>query len=232
MIRPLLAVALAASLVACDTGDGTTLREPTTSTTLAPLDTTPLPSVAVSGDAGAESDDLLPGSVLIEPLPTASLPPADDGASSALDLTLFAPWADGGPIEARYGCDGGDISPALSWIGVPDGTSEMAVALVDETNLSNGRPFVHWVIAGIDPTAAGLSEGEVPAGAIQGLNFFGDVAYAGPCPPPGTTSSYRLTVYALGQQVELVDGAPAAQLLDLVETLAVASSAVVGTSSR
>ena len=230
MIRPLLVVALAAGLLACDTGDGTTLREPTTSTTLPPADTAPLPSVAVT-DAGG-GDDALPGSVVIEPLPTASAPAADDGASSVLDLTLFAPWADGGPVEARHGCDGGDVAPALSWIGVPDGTSELAVALVDETNTSNGRPFIHWVMAGIDPAAGGLAEGEVPSGAVQGLNFFGDVAYAGPCPEPGTTATYRLTLYAVGQQIELTDGAPAADLLDLVETVAVASSAVVGTSSR
>lgn len=209
---------------ACDTGDGTTLQEPTAPTTLPLPDTTPLSSVPIT-TAPAGTADALPTSEDPATLPG----DADPGA----EFQLFAPWADGGPIDERYGCDGSNVSPALSWRGVPAGTVELAVSLVDETNLSNGQPFVHWVMSGIPADGpAALGEGEVPPGAIQALNFFGDVAYAGPCPNPGDTNTYRLTLYALPQQLELADGTPAAEFLDELTFLSLQSTSLSGSRSR
>lgn len=223
-LLPVVMASLLAAVVlpACDTGDGTTLKEPTAPTTLPPIDTTPLESVAVeTSTLPAES-----------PFVSDALIPAESSAASPMQL--YAPWADGGTIDPRYGCVGSNVSPDLSWADVPDGTAELAIALVDESNLSNGRPFVHWVMSGItaSPESTSLAEGEVPAGAIQALNFFGDVGYAGPCPNPGDTNTYRLTLYALGQQLELADGTPATELLDLVETISLSSTSVSGISTR
>ena len=36
--------------------------------------------------------------------------------------TAFDP---GGTLPARYTCDGEDLSPALTWSGVPDGTRSL-----------------------------------------------------------------------------------------------------------
>lgn len=215
------AVALLA-LAACDTGDGTTLKEPSVPTTIAPIDTTPLASVA------------------IDPAVTAApqLPAPDPVDAPAVEPTgsfqLFAPWADGGPIDTRYSCDGSNVSPSFSWADVPEGTAELAVAFVDETNLSNGQPYIHWIMTGIDASTntTSVAEGQVPIGATQALNFFGDIAYAGPCPNPGETNSYRLTVFALNQQLEAADGTPATELLDLINTVSLDSSSVTGTHTR
>ena len=210
------------ALTACDTGDGTTLQDPVAPTTLPPIDTTPLESVAIDPTDGFPDTVTPPAEVGELPAPL----PGETG------LRLFTPWADGGPIDARFGCDGSNVSPPLSWSDLPDGTVEVAVALVDETNLSNGRPFVHWVMAGLTPATPGLAEGEVPLGAIQALNFFGNVAYDGPCPTLGETNTYRMTLLALNQQVELADGTPATELLDLIDAAAIESVSVLGTSTR
>jgi phosphatidylethanolamine-binding protein (PEBP) family uncharacterized protein len=86
------------------------------------------------------------------------------------------------------------------------------------------------VLAGLSPTDISLSEGSTPLGAIEGLNFFGNVGYDGPCPPPGDPAhTYRLTIFALNQQTELADGTPAADLLDFVQIVAIASTDVTGT---
>lgn len=204
--------------MACDTGDGKTLRPPNETV---PPPTTVVPTTVVLGGA------------LDRPAPTGQAVASDDvPALPATEFRLAAPWIDGAAIDPRYTCDGVDVAPALSWASPPAGTAELAVAMVDES-ISNGPPFVHWVIAGIDPTASFLVEGEVPVGAVQALNFFGDIGWNGPCPPVGDAPHvYRFTVYALNQQAELADGTPATDLLGFVESVAVASADVTGTYRR
>lgn len=215
------------TVAACDTGDGTRLQPPTDQTTLPPPDTAPLPSVAIDDALGqvGDIDPVLPGDSLV--LDEFDVPP-----STEADFQLFAPWADGGSIDPRYTCDGSDLSPTMSWSGVPDGTVELALAVVDISDQSAGRPFIHWVVGGIDPSLERLDEGSVPNGALQGINFFGDVGYTGPCPNPGERHEYRFTLYALGQQLEAIDTSPSGEILDLVDTVAIAAVSTTGIAMR
>ena len=213
----------AAILVACDVGDGTTLREPVAPTTIPPPDTTPLETIPLE-------DPALDGAAAIDSLPVPTLPASEGEAATG--FRSFAPWADGAAIDIFYTCDGANTSPAISWTDVPEGTQELAISFVDESNLSNGRPFIHWVIAGIDPLVERIGENELPPGALRGLNFFGDVGYTGPCPDPGTTATFALTVFALNQQLELADGTPAAELLDVVGTVSIGEATSIGIVTR
>jgi phosphatidylethanolamine-binding protein (PEBP) family uncharacterized protein len=89
------------------------------------------------------------------------------------------------------------------------------------------------VIGGLDPSEIALAGGDVPPGALQALNFFGDVGYGGPCPPPGEEPhEYRLTAFALAQQLEIENGAPAEQFLEVIATTAFASADVTGLFQR
>ena len=47
-------------------------------------------------------------------------------------FTMVAPWQDGAEIPVLNTCDGDDVSPALSWAGVPDGTVELALVVTDD----------------------------------------------------------------------------------------------------
>ena len=99
--------------------------------------------------------------------------------------------------------------------------------------MSNGEPFVHWVIAGLDPAAIALVEGDVPEGAVQALNYLGDVGYGGPCPPVGDDAhAYRLTAYALSKPLELADGALANEFLDAIALATLVSADLSGTYQR
>jgi Raf kinase inhibitor-like YbhB/YbcL family protein len=215
-------------LVACDVGDGTTLREPVAPTTLPPPDTTPLETVPL--DEPVLNDPALDGAPATESLPAPTLPA--DESSVATGFRGFTPWTDGAPIDLLYTCDGANASPAISWTDIPEGTQELAISLVDQSNLSNGRPFIHWVLAGINPGVDRIGENETPPGAVRGLNFFGDVGYTGPCPDPGTTSTFTLTVFALNQQLELADATPAAELLDVIGTVSIGAASSTGTVTR
>lgn len=212
----LLAVAVVASLTlaACDTGDGKQLQPYDPADYPLPAPTT---TIDAFGSDPVETDAALPGDVV------------DTGE----DFSLTGPWLPGGAIDPLYTCDGADISPPLSWGGVPEGTVEIAVAMVDDSAVSDGQPFVHWVIGGLDPAEIAIAEGDVPPGAVQGLNFFGEIGYNGPCPPPGGDAHlYRLTAYALNTALEVADGTLANEFLESVEIVTIGSTDLNGTYQR
>ncbi|MEM8620373.1 MAG: YbhB/YbcL family Raf kinase inhibitor-like protein [Actinomycetota bacterium] len=199
------------AMAACDTDDGTTLStpDPALITTAPPTTLDPTASTA---------EQMLPGDDA-----------AEDGA-----FELIGPWVDGAPIDSLYTCDGDDVSPAISWVGVPEGTQELAFVMVDDTTgEGGGQPFIHWVVAGIDPAEITLIEDETPVGGIVGLNFFGNVAYNGPCPPPDDEPhDYRIVGYALNQQTELADGTPATEFIDFLDDVAIETTDLTGTYGR
>jgi len=88
------------------------------------------------------------------------------------------------PIPARFDNEHGDLSPALEWDGVPEGTAGL-VLIVDDPDAPIAGSFVHWILFNLDPARGGLGEGEVPAEATAGANGFGRPGYLGPAPPPG-----------------------------------------------
>jgi Raf kinase inhibitor-like YbhB/YbcL family protein len=102
-----------------------------------------------------------------------------------MTLTLRSPaFEPGAPIPARFDNERGDLSPALTWDSVPDGTAGL-VLLVDDPDAPIEGSFVHWVLFDLDPARKGLAEGEVPTEATAGANGFGRPGYLGPAPPPG-----------------------------------------------
>jgi Raf kinase inhibitor-like YbhB/YbcL family protein len=207
--RPIAAtclLAVATLLAACDTDDGRELRPPTDAQRAAMTTTTT--SIASAGTGIVTT-----------------VPPASDAAAAA--LTLTAPWADGGPIDARFTCDGEDLSPALSWTAPPEGTAELVLLVTDD----DAGGFVHWAVAGIAPAAGGVGEGATIAGAIEGVNSFGEDGWGGPCPPSGT-HTYRFSLYALSQQAEVAEGFGSADLAVYTDTSSLAVSEVTGTYAR
>jgi len=109
----------------------------------------------------------------------------------------------GSPIPARFDHDRGDLSPALTWDGVPRGTAGL-VLLVDDPDAPVEGSFVHWVLSNIDPARQGIAEGEVPAEATAGANGFGRPGYLGPAPPPGDgPHRYIFRLLAVDQPVPL-----------------------------
>lgn len=106
-------------------------------------------------------------------------------------------------IAGKHTCDGENISPALEWSGVPEGTGSLAL-IVDDPDAPDpanpGMTWVHWVLYNIPATAGTLPEGvkdkDLPKGTLQGLNDWKKKGYGGPCPPVGQ-HRYVHTLYAL-----------------------------------
>ena len=118
----------------------------------------------------------------------------------ALTLKSTA-FTEGGKIPARYTCEGNDISPPLTWEGVPDNTRSL-VLIVDDPDAPDPRApkmtWVHWVLYNIPPGTSGLAEGiaDLPSGTGEGINDWRRTGFGGPCPPIGS-HRYFHKLYAL-----------------------------------
>ena len=154
----------------------------------------------------------------------------------ALTLTSEA-FAHGGEIPAKHTCVGQDISPALAWSGVPEGTRSLAL-IVDDPDAPDPKAprmvWVHWVLYNLPADAAGLPEdvgSGLPAGTLEGKNDWGRTGWGGPCPPIGR-HRYFHKLFAL--DVELPDlGQPTkADLLDAMEGHILEQTELMGTFQK
>jgi Raf kinase inhibitor-like YbhB/YbcL family protein len=130
-----------------------------------------------------------------------------------LTLTTNAFERDGF-IPKKHSKNGGNISPELSWSGVPKETRSLAL-IVDDPDAPSGT-FVHWLLYGLPPGATGVKEGQpasetLEGGVRQGRNGFGELGYGGPQPPSGT-HRYVFHIFALDTELALPPGASRAQL--------------------
>ena len=150
----------------------------------------------------------------------------------ALRSTAFS---NGGQIGTRYTCDGADISPALMWEGVPDGTQSLAL-IADDPDAPMGT-WTHWTVWNIPGRATLLPEDSAKVelldnGARQGKNDFKRIGYGGPCPPPGKPHRYFFKLYALDARLGVKAGASRDELEAAMKTHVLAEAEWMGTYGR
>ncbi len=147
----------------------------------------------------------------------------------------------GQAIPNLYTGEGNDLSPPLSWSGVPAGTKELAL-ICDDPDAPSKEPWVHWLMYKIPAETMGLEEGiprearpPRPAGALQGVNSFDsdNIGYRGPMPPPGHgTHHYHFKLYALDAHLDLKPAVDKHMLLSAMEGHILAEGEIVGAYER
>jgi len=152
-------------------------------------------------------------------------------------LTLTSPaFSHNGSIPREYTCEGVDVSPALSWSGIPDGTKSLAL-IVDDPDAPDPKAprtvWVHWVLYNLPPSAEGLPRDvqDLPAGARQGLNDWKRSGYGGPCPPIGR-HRYFHKLYALDTVLPDLGEPTKSRLLEAMEGHVLAETELVGTYQK
>ncbi len=111
----------------------------------------------------------------------------------------------GGPqaLPADYGCDGRGTSPALHWQGVPQGTAELALFVMNVQPVE-GKLFFDWSVAGLSPQLEEIEAGKLPRGAVVGRNSFGKTAYE--LCPEGGGETYMFALFALPKKLSPSQG--------------------------
>ncbi len=143
-------------------------------------------------------------------------------------------FQEGAMIPKLYTCDDKDISPPLSWSGLPAGAKSIAL-IMDDPDAPVGT-WVHWVLFNIPPDTTDVAENmprsaSLPNGAKHGNNSWANLGYGGPC-PPGGTHRYYFKVYALDVVLSLSTGVTKAQLLKAMEGHILAEGQLMGRYTR
>jgi hypothetical protein len=149
-----------------------------------------------------------------------------------LQLTSSAFAADAA-IPVRHTCNGQDLSPPLSWSGVP--AAAKSLALICEDPDAPGGTFYHWGLYDLPADLGALAEGaSMPKGAKAVHNDFGSIGYRGPCPPKGHGSHhYHFRLFALSSpHLAIAERAGCKQLLAALRPHIVVSAELVGVFAR
>lgn len=142
-------------------------------------------------------------------------------------------FIDGGEIPAKH-CAwliGENVSPALTWGALPDGTVDLLLVLED-LDAPRSTPALHTVAA-FPPAAGGLPEGALTVDS-PGVRYLrrGPMRgrYMGPRPLPGHgPHRYRFHLFALDRSVDLSAVADGQRLADAVAGHVLGSGVLVGT---
>jgi Raf kinase inhibitor-like YbhB/YbcL family protein len=130
-------------------------------------------------------------------------------------------------------CGGENVSPQLSWTGVPEGTKSFAL-LMEDPEGRGGNGVHHWVAYGIPASVTSFAEGEVSKPSdkyVGGKSTLGLGTYFGPCTPPGAPHHYTFILVATDlDPKELSPGLTREKLLAKIVPGAPAPSHAKGTA--
>lgn len=114
-------------------------------------------------------------------------------------------FEDGGEIPDRYGFQEENVNPPLRIANVPEDAVSL-VLIVDDPDAKPvaGTVWDHWIVYDIPPETEHIEENSSPGTA--GRNDYGDIGYGGPN-PPDRPHTYIFTLYAVGDEVGLAQGA-------------------------
>lgn len=120
---------------------------------------------------------------------------------------LSSAFEDAKPIPTRFanrGVVGGEnISIPLAWQNAPPGTKSFTISIIDTHPVAGN--WIHWLVINIPKEVEALAEAssrsQMPSGAKELYNSFGETGYGGPQPPKGSgRHPYIVTLYALNTE--------------------------------
>jgi Raf kinase inhibitor-like YbhB/YbcL family protein len=177
----LLALALVA--VACGTS-GRDLRPPAPNNISPTRSTTPFNGLSTTTTTGVQA--------------------TTSGALSIASPSVVT----GSELPAVFTCTG--PSPELRWTGVPAGTRQLALAVIDR----DAQDAVQWLVTGMAPADGSVLSGSMPPGAQALTNSFGRAGWNGPCPPTGSTHHYDFVILASPMTVTVAGTTPAPDVFE------------------
>jgi Raf kinase inhibitor-like YbhB/YbcL family protein len=154
---------------------------------------------------------------------------------SGTTMTISSPkFGNNEEIPQLYTCKGSNLSPPLTFSGIP--TKAKSVALLvedpDASYANQGGGFAHWVVYDMPVSSKGIKEGarttaDLPKGAREGLNDAQRQGWTAPCPPSGT-HHYVFKLFALDSKIDR-QGVTKVELEDAMRGHVIAQAELTGT---
>jgi hypothetical protein len=161
----------------------------------------------------------------------------DETVQAPENFRLSAEWddrTDSGEIPERFRGRvlGTNLSPALTWSTLPDGTTQLALVVQDPDTPMSGAST--HLVALIDPDLnsrladGALSKGSTAPGVVLGRGSI-KLGWAGPLPPKGHgPHRYVFQAYALDRPLELRSGFRLAELNTRLRTGVLGRARLIG----
>ncbi len=134
-----------------------------------------------------------------------------------------------------FGCDGGNVSPQLSWSDVPVGTKSFAITAYDP-DAPTGSGWWHWVSFNIPAHVTTLRRGvDLPLlGAVELSSDYGSTGFGGACPPEGHgMHRYQFIVWALPvEKLDLSSSVSSAIVGYTLNSMAIDTAKLTATYNR
>ena len=141
-------------------------------------------------------------------------------------------------VYKGYGCEGENLSPQVSWEGIPAEAKSLAITYYDP-DAPSGSGWWHWTVFNISPSVTEIPEGAsgteaMPKGAIEGRTDFGESKFGGSCPPTGDKPHrYFLTLHALDvEKLDLDASAPGAMVGYFINAHSIGQAQIMGVYGR
>ncbi len=120
------------------------------------------------------------------------------------------------------------LSLPFEIMDAPKNTKSFAVIFDDPDSVKVcGKVWVHWLIANLHKTRVEEDDSENSFDFLQGRNSWNDNSYGGPC-PPDAPHKYRLTVYAINQDLDLTGNFSLEHLKEEMEGKVICSATIFG----
>lgn len=113
-------------------------------------------------------------------------------------------------IPYKYTFDGENISPHISWNGIPEDTISLILIVYDKDIPFTGLSiftWVHWIVYNISPEILAITEGAsseffLKNNINQGITTFKTTGYGGPDPPFGQ-HRYFFRILAVDKYIDV-----------------------------
>ena len=91
---------------------------------------------------------------------------------------------------------------------------------------------MHWVIIGLPPEAGSAGGPEPVVVGTEAMNSTGELGWRAVCPPDPTPHTYRFSLYALSQAIELPAESLPGDLITAIQAAASGVTSFTGTYVR
>ncbi len=141
-------------------------------------------------------------------------------------------FPNGGTIPKVHSFSADNLSPPLSWAGVPAATKAFAL-VCDDPDAPKPGGWVHWVVWDIPASLSVLAMGlpttaRLPDGTRQGLNDWRKLGWGGPQPPSGV-HHYVFRIFALDRMLGGGRAYTRDELLKAIQGTILAQGELMGT---